>query len=34
MPMLKLQSELFECQNFIWNFLTSFRVLDETLESW
>ena len=26
MPMLKLQSELFECQNFVWNFWTSFRV--------
>ena len=24
--MLKLQSELFDCQNFVWNFWTSFRV--------
>ena len=24
--MLKLQSELFEYQNFVWNLLTSFRV--------
>ena len=26
LPILKLQSELFECQNFVWNFWTSFRV--------
>ena len=26
MPMSKLQLELFECQNFIWNFWISFRV--------
>ena len=32
MPMLKLLSELFECQNFVWNFWTSFRLLK--VESW
>ena len=26
MTMLKLQSELFECQNFVWNVWTSFRM--------